>query len=96
LEEQLGRIERATKVLTLVVLMIGLMFLALFSAFRRPDIGLIIGLLVFAPISGAAWFDVWRLKRTAADYARELRAFEEGQTRAQPPANEPRPSEGST
>ena len=50
LEEQLTRYRRTTWVLAIVPGFIALMFLTLFTVFGRPDIGLIVILILFAPM----------------------------------------------
>jgi hypothetical protein len=79
LSEQLARYRRVTWVLTAIPLAISLMFLALFSAFRRPDIGLVIAGIFGVPIVVIAWFDYAMLERRAAQYAREQAEFERRQ-----------------
>jgi hypothetical protein len=80
LEEQVARYRRATWMLTFVASVIGVMFLSLFAAFRRPDLGVILALLVVVPIGGVAWLDFLRLERRAARYLRELHEFERRRT----------------
>src|SRR4051812_45624771 len=67
LEEQLARYRRVTWMLTAVPAGIGLMFVALFAAFRRPDVGLWLAGLLLAPIVIVAWIDYgvlrWRVTR---------------------------------
>ena len=62
--------------LTLVSGTIALMFLTLFSVFRRPDIGLVVAGLLFVPISLVSWLDYRRLERRAAAYHAERAAME--------------------
>jgi len=76
LDEQLAKYRRVTWALTVVPLVIGLMFLALFSAFWRPDVGALIAAVLVLPIVVIAWRDFGRLKRQAADYLREREEFE--------------------
>jgi hypothetical protein len=80
LQEQLARYRRVTWMLTAVPLLIALMFFALFTAFRRPDIGLIVAALVLLPIVAIAWVDQVLLERRAANYLREWREYEQRQT----------------
>jgi hypothetical protein len=80
LNEQLARYRRVTWMLTAVPLVIALMFFALFTAFRRPDIGLIVAALVLLPIVAIAWVDQGLLERRAANYLRERREYEQRQT----------------
>jgi hypothetical protein len=76
LDEQLVRYRRVTWALTLVSGTIALMFLTLFSVFRRPDIGLVVAGLLFVPISLVSWLDLRRLERRAAAYLAEHTAIE--------------------
>src|SRR3954454_3916286 len=68
LEEQLARYRRVTWMLTAVPLIIGLMFLGLFTAFRRPDVGLVVASILLLPIVVIAWIDDALLRRRAARY----------------------------
>ncbi len=70
LEEQLARYRRVTWILTTVTLALASMFVTLFAAFRRPDIGLILALLLFSPVVVLAWLDQTLLRLRAARYAR--------------------------
>ncbi len=79
LAEQLARYRRVTWVLTAIPLAISLMFLALFSAFRRPDIGLVVAGLFGVPIVVIAWIDYALLGRRASQYARAQAEFERRQ-----------------
>jgi hypothetical protein len=78
LEEQLARYRRVTWALTAIPTAIGVLFVALFTAFHRPDIGLIVAAVLFVPVVGWAWVEDWRLHRRAASYEAERRAFWEG------------------
>ena len=69
--EQLARYRRVTWMLTAVTLGVGAMIVGLFAAFRRPDIGLILAAILFAPVLSVAWFDHLRLGRLVARYQRE-------------------------
>jgi hypothetical protein len=71
LAEQLERYRRATWVLTLVPVAIGLMIAAIFAAFRRPDIGLLLAAILAVPIATLAWLDFLRLQRAVAEYEAE-------------------------
>lgn len=82
LSVQLERYRQVTWMLTAVPLVIGLMFLALFTAFRRPDVALwIIGLLL-VPIVALAWLDFVRLRVAARAYEKEKAEFDQ---RSAPP-----------
>jgi hypothetical protein len=76
LEVQLSRYRRVTWVLTAVPATMGLMFVALFTAFRRPDVGLVLASMLFVPIATMAWLDYRRLERIVAAYEHERAAFE--------------------
>jgi hypothetical protein len=73
-EVQLARYRRVTWMLTAVPLAIGLMFVALFAAFRRPDIGLIVAAILVLPIVVLAWLEHGLLALRAARYLREQAA----------------------
>ncbi len=81
LEEQLDRYRRTTWALVIVPGLIAVLFLALFTAFRRPDIGLVVILILFAPMMLFAWMDYARLKRRAAAYLAERARYEEEKER---------------
>jgi hypothetical protein len=71
LEVQVEKYRRTTIALTVVPSFIGLMVLAIFTAFRRPDIGLVAVLVIFMPMISLAWFDFWLLARRVEHYQRE-------------------------
>src|SRR4051794_7396013 len=62
LEDQLARYWRVTWMLTAVPLAIGLMFLGLFAAFERPDVGLVLASILLLPVVLIAWFDYGLLR----------------------------------
>lgn len=68
---QLARYRRVTWALTIVPGIIALMFLALFTAFSAPGIGLLVASILFVPLVSIAWLDYRRLSRAVADYERE-------------------------
>jgi hypothetical protein len=72
IEEQLARYRGVTVVLTVVSSALGLMFLALFSVFGRPDIGLIFDAIILLPIIIVAWLDYALLASRARRYLAEL------------------------
>jgi hypothetical protein len=78
LEEQLARLRLVTWVLSLVPAGIGILIIAIFTAFRRPDLGLLLAALLVVPIVVLAWMDFARLKRAAADYEAERQTLERG------------------
>lgn len=73
--EQLARYRRVTWVLTAVTLGIASMLVALFAAFHRADIGLVLAGVLFAPVVALAWLDYGVLALRAARYERERHAF---------------------
>lgn len=81
IEEQLARYRGVTWALTAVPSVLGLMFVALFAAFGRPDIGLIVDAILLLPIIAVAWLDYALLARRARRYLEErtqyLRAKEQ-------------------
>jgi ABC-type transport system involved in cytochrome bd biosynthesis fused ATPase/permease subunit len=76
IEEQVARYLRVTVALTVIPLIIGLMFVALFAAFHRPDVGAILALILLAPIIVIAWLDHALLRLRASAYLRDLDAHE--------------------
>jgi hypothetical protein len=76
-EEQLARFRRATVMITVVPGVIALIFLSLFTAFGRPDVGVVLVLILLFPIVANAWFDDAMLRRRAGRYLREVREYEE-------------------
>lgn len=79
LEEQLARYRRVTWMLTAVPLTIALMILGLFSAFRRPDVGLVVASILFLPVVILAWIDFGLLRSRVARYTREREEYERRQ-----------------
>ena len=75
IEEQLARYKRVTWALTVIPSIMALMFIALFSAFRRPDLGLLVALVLFGPVVTIAWLDYKALERNARAYLVELNAW---------------------
>ena len=72
--EQLARHFRATVGLTGVAGVIGMIFLAIFAAFGRPDVGgVVLGVLV-APVVVLAWLDHVILRARASSYLKERAA----------------------
>lgn len=74
LDVQVAKYRRTAIALTIVPAIIGLLFLALFSAFERPDIGLLLATLVIVPIAGPVWLGQAKLARRAEAFEREWRA----------------------
>lgn len=75
-EEQLAKYRRVTWMLTAVPLGLAAMIVALFAAFRRPDVGGLVALVLFLPVVAVAWFDFGRLNRRAARYLREREEYD--------------------
>ena len=73
---QLARHRRVTWALTIVPGLIATMFVALFAAFGRPDVGLVLSAVLLGPIVVFAWLDYARLRRRASAYEGELRTYE--------------------
>jgi hypothetical protein len=73
LEDQLARYRRVTWALTLVPTFLAVFFLALFTAFSRPDIGLVLDAILLLPIVAGAWLDYALLAKRADRYLAELR-----------------------
>jgi hypothetical protein len=78
-EAQLERYRRVTLVLTAIPVALALAFLALFTAFRRPDIGAVVALVLFGPLVAIAWIDHALLASRARAYLRERLDHERGQ-----------------
>jgi len=81
LEEQLARHRRTTWALAVIPGIIALMFLTLFTVFGRPDIGLIVILILFVPMILCAWLGYAKLKRRAAAYLADRASFEDQKKR---------------
>jgi hypothetical protein len=77
IEVQLARYRRVTWMLTAVPLGLALMFVGLFAAFKRPDVGLTLVGILLLPIVVLAWLDYAVLAARAARYSRELREAKE-------------------
>ena len=65
IEEQLVQLRKLTIVLTIVPGFMATLILVLFTIFGRPDIGLVVILIIFGPIIGIAWRDYLRIKEEA-------------------------------
>jgi|GEM_PF-971582 multisubunit Na+/H+ antiporter MnhB subunit len=81
LEEQLARYRRTTWALAIVPGIIALMFLTLFTVFGRPDIGLVVVVILFVPMTLFPWLGYTKLKHRAAAYLAERARFEDERTR---------------
>jgi hypothetical protein len=75
LEEQVARYRRVSWALTVVPSILAIMFVALFTAFGRPDIGLILIAILLLPIVLGAWIDQALLARRARRYLAELEEY---------------------
>jgi hypothetical protein len=75
-EDQLEKYRRVTWVLTAVAAGVAIFFLSLFTAFRRPDIGAIVVLVLLVPMVAMAWLDFFRLKRRVRSYLVERNEHE--------------------
>ncbi len=75
-EEQLARHRRAAWLLALVPSGIALMVLSLFTAFGRPDIGLAVVLILFAPMIVSPLVGFARLQRRARAYLDDRAKYE--------------------
>jgi hypothetical protein len=76
IEDQLARYRRVTWGLMIVPAIISVMFLALFSVFGRPDIGLLVILILFVPMIVFAWLGYKRLERKGRVYLAERERYE--------------------
>lgn len=77
-EEQVARYRRVTWMLTALSAGVALMIVALFTAFGRPDVGMIVAVFMFVPVVVIAWIDHGLLRLRVARFARELTAHEQG------------------
>jgi len=75
LEVQLERYRRVTWALTVIPAVISLLFVTLFTVFGRPDIGILLVVLLLLPIAVSAWYDYFRLSRRAREYEADYRAY---------------------
>lgn len=73
--DQLARYRRVTWMLTALALSLSTFFLALFTAFGRPDVGAVLAAILFGPLILFAWADDALLRRKVSLYLRELRTF---------------------
>ena len=80
LEVQLARYRRVTWMLTAIPLGIALIFVSLFAAFRRPEIGLIVAAVLLLPIVVFAWVEYGLLVFRVARYTKEHATMARHQT----------------
>lgn len=69
---QLERYRRVTVVFSAVAGGVALMFLALFSAFRQPLVGLALALLLMGPLVAIIWLDFATLRSRVLAYLQEV------------------------
>lgn len=72
LDDQLARYRRVTWLLTAIPLAMGLFIVALFTAFKRPDVGVVFASVLFLPIIAIAWIDFGLMAWRASCYEREM------------------------
>lgn len=75
-DEQLDRYRRITLLLTAIAAGVALIIFSLFTIFRRPDVGAVLVLILFAPVVAVAWFDHAMLRLRVSAYLRELHDHE--------------------
>lgn len=71
IEQQVARYRRVTVALSSLAGVLALAFLALFGAFRRPDVGAVVVGVLLVPIAVLAWIDQAVLEHRARAYLRE-------------------------
>lgn len=81
LAEQLEKYRMVTVVLSCVCGGIAAMFLAIFSAFHRPEVGAVVDLVLFVPILSIAWRDYRTLAGRVRAYEAEKKAKASDQAR---------------
>jgi hypothetical protein len=69
--EQVERHRKVAVVFSAIATGIALMFVALFSAFRQPLVGVALGLILMGPLILICWLDFLRLRSRATAYLRE-------------------------
>jgi hypothetical protein len=69
--EQVERLRLVSLVMTVVSGGIGAIFIALFTAFRHPWIGLTVAGVIVGPVIASSWIGFARLKARADRYLRE-------------------------
>ncbi len=75
-EAQLEKYWRVNCVLSAISTGVAVFFLSLFTAFRRPDIGAVVVLVLLVPMVSWAWLDFFRLRGRVQSYLAELHAHE--------------------
>lgn len=76
LPDQLEKYRKVNWTLTAVTSGIAAMFVALFTAFAHPFIGMAVAGVILGPIVLFSWIGFWRMKRRAARYLREKEEVE--------------------
>jgi hypothetical protein len=84
-EEQLAKYRRVTWVLTAIPLGLATIFVSLFAAFRRADIGLIFSGIVLLPVILLAWIDFAVLAHKVSRYLRERNDYQKRKIAAEHP-----------
>ena len=84
LEDQVARYRRVTLVLTAIPALLALVFVALFAAFGRPGVGLVLAIVLMAPIVAIAWLDQGLLERRARACLRAQRERASGRREGDP------------
>jgi hypothetical protein len=79
---QLEKYRKVTIALSFVCAGIALLFLMIFTAFERPDIGAAVVLVLLAPIVGWAWLDYRKLAARVATYEAERKAKDQARVPA--------------
>ena len=74
IEVQLERYRRVTWLLTAIPIGLATFITALFAAFRRPEIGMLLCLILFVPVVAIAWIDFFRLRAVGLRYLQEAKA----------------------
>jgi hypothetical protein len=80
--DQLARYRRVTLMLTAIPAALAVFFVSLFAAFRRPDVGVVLALVLFVPVVAVAWLDFTRLRLRAERYEQERRDHEQSRHNA--------------
>lgn len=73
---QVARYRRVTMMLTAIPSALAVFIIALFAAFRRADVGLVLAVVLFVPVVVIAWVDFKLLERRANQYLVELSEHE--------------------
>lgn len=63
IDQQVAKYHRSTIALLIILACVGVLLLALFACFRRPDIGLGVVALLIVPPGLLAWLDFRKLER---------------------------------